>query len=411
MQRTKLTKRIVDQQSAQHEERILWDSELRGFGLKIQPTGRKVFILFYRTKAGRQRRPVIGAYGAITVDQARDIAREWLADVARGGDPSGSRQMKRKAATVKDLGERYLKEHAEIHKKASSQKEDRRLLQREICPRLGQLKIESVQRADVIRLHQALVNSPYTGNRCVSLLSKMFNLAELWGLRPDGSNPCRHVKKYRERMRERFLSEAELNRVGLVLDEMANGDALATTAVNVIRTLALTGCRLGEILSLQWDWVNFAAGTLDFPDSKTGAKRIPLGNAALALLASISRSGCAWVFPNRDNSMHIPRARLEDVWKQVRVKAKLENARLHDFRHTVGTYSGQAGHNAFIVRDLLGHKDLSMTSRYVNKDFRPLRDAANAVSEKIAGALSNTTMSGSPARDLVAKGHDEQASG
>ncbi|MGE0094227.1 MAG: tyrosine-type recombinase/integrase [Alphaproteobacteria bacterium] len=388
VQKSKLTKRTIDQLAVRDEEYVLWDSELRGLGLKVLPSGKKVFVLFYRTQTGRQRRPVIGQFGALTVDQARDLAREWLVEVSRGGDPSGARQLRRKALTVKDLGARYLAEHAAIHKKASSAKEDRRMLLREIYPKLGQLKVEAVHRADVMRFHQSFIDSPYTGNRCRSLLSKMFNLAELWELRPDGSNPCRHVKKFPERTRDRYLSADELARIGDALSQMTNDHPELAIAAATIKFLALTGCRLSEVATLKWAWVNFDAGTIDFPDSKTGAKRIPLGDAAVATLNQLETKSGVWVFPGSIRSEHIKRARLEDVWKRVRKAAALEDARLHDFRHTVGTYSGQAGHNAFIVRDILGHKTLSMTNRYVGKDMVSLRKAATTVAAQIFDFLN-----------------------
>lgn len=205
----------------------------------------------------------------------------------------------------------------------------------------------------------------------------MFNLAELWGLRPDGSNPCRHVKHYPERKRDRFLTPDELGRVGQVLAEFEEGDFLDRNYAAAIRLLALTGCRFGEILSLQWKWVNILAGTLDLPDAKAGGRRVPLGAAALELLLSLQTAAAGpWVVAGASADQPMNKPSLEHAWVRIRKSARIEDVRLHDFRHTVGTYSGQAGHNAFVVRDLLGHKTLAMTSRYVGTDIDPLRAAA-----------------------------------
>lgn len=388
MNRPKLTKSIVDGARPKEREYFLWDGELRGFGLKILPSGKKVFTVFYRTESGRQRRPTIGVYGVLTPAQARDKAIQWLADAAHGGDPAGSRQQKRSAATVKELGERYLSDHAEIHKKPSSIAQDRRMLQRQINPNIGQLKVEAVDRADVVRFHHQLRQTPYEANRCLALLSKMFSLSELWGLRADGSNPCLHVKKYEERARNRFFTSDELERIGGAIARHRIENAVDATALDVILLLALTGCRLGEITNLQWPIVKLDEGAFDLPDSKTGAKRVPLGRAAVTFIEGLRKQNDLWVFPRVGNDGPISRWKIEDTWKTVRKKAGIANARIHDLRHTVGTYSGQSGANAFFVRDLLGHKTLAMTSRYVSPDLGPIRTLATQVSERIAKALA-----------------------
>lgn len=386
MSRAHLTKREIDQAPPKKAEYVLWDGNVRGLGLKILPSGKKGFLLFYRTHERRQRRAVLGPYGVLTLDQARRLAREWLGEVARGGDPSGVRLSKRGGMTVRELGRRYLEEYAQSHKKPSSVREDERLLSKLINPRLGGLKVESISRSDVHRLHHALIETPFTANRCVALLSKMLNLAEAWQLRPDGSNPCRHLKRYTEKARDRFLTTEELSRLGAALAELETRNIQAKSAVAAIRFLALTGCRLGEAISLRWNWVNVPEGTLDFPDSKTGAKRIPLGDDALKFIVAQPKVS-DWVFAGRDPTHSLTRNRMEDVWKIVRRKASLEDARLHDLRHTVGTYSGRAGHNAFIVRDILGHKTLAMTGRYVSKDIDPVRRAASEIARQISDAL------------------------
>ena len=222
MPTAKLTKARVDSLQPGEKDVILWDTEVKGFGCKVTPAGRRVYLVKYRVGGGRHgrvRKPSIGLHGELTVDQARKTAREWLSEARKGNDPSGSRQMARVAPTVAELADRYLAEHAEPHKKPSSVKSDRQLIDANIKPRLGRTKVGDVQRADIASLHHAMRPTPYAANRTVALLSKMFSLAEVWGLRPNGSNPCRKLRRYREKVRERFFTGKELKAIGNVLNE------------------------------------------------------------------------------------------------------------------------------------------------------------------------------------------------
>ena len=220
MTNKRLTKRVVEAVEPGDRDTILWDSELAGFGCKITPTGRRSYFVKYRVGGGRNgtvRKPTIGQHGIFTPNQAREIARDWLSKARKGEDPSGQRQAARIAPTVFDLCDRYLTEHAIPHKKPSSIASDRRLIKANVLPRLGRSKIAEMTRAEVGRLHHAMRSTPYEANRTLALLSKMFNLSEVWGYRLDGSNPCRHVKRFREHRRERFFSEDELQNLGAAL--------------------------------------------------------------------------------------------------------------------------------------------------------------------------------------------------
>lgn len=387
MSRVKLTKRLVEGASAADRDLILWDSEVPGFGCKITPTGKRTYLVYYRTRHGQQRRPAIGEHGVLTVEKARDVARQWLADVSAGGDPSAAKQAGRKAATVAQLAERYLTEYAAVHKKASSANEDARLIQNKVIPLLGKRPVEGVSRADVLHVQHALRNAPYEANRVISLLSKMFNLAEAWGVRPDGTNPCRHVRKFAERKRERFFSVEELGRLGAALDAIERASPVRLAYVDAIRLLALTGCRVSEVVGLRWEWVDLEGAQIALPDAKAGARIVPLGQPAIDLLRTLRHGEGAWVLSGSEADKPLSKNTVEHAWQRIRATADLQDARLHDLRHTVGTYSGQSGHNAFIVRDLLGHKTLAMTGRYVSRDADPLRLAADHVAARIAAAM------------------------
>ena len=256
-QKSRLTKRTVDGMVPQSARYIVLDTEISGFRLRVSPTGKKSFYFRYRVGGGRGatiREPKIGDLGQVTPDQARQIAHDWSAEVRRGGDPGGARQSHRDAPRMNSLFDRYLDEHAKVHKKPSSIAQDEMLLGSYLRSFFGAKKVADIGRADVVKWHRTLAHFPYRANRGIALLSKALNLAEVWGWRPDGSNPCRHVTKYKERKRKRYLSQQELARLGEALAKAENGELdrpISTYAVALIRLLILTGARRGEILSLR----------------------------------------------------------------------------------------------------------------------------------------------------------------
>ena len=233
----------------------------------MRPSGRKSYIVKSRCR-GRQIKMTIGTHGPLTVEQARITAREIIADAKAGRDPSAEYSRIRKSPTMKELGQRFLDEYVPIHCRASTAREYKRSVEIFINPKIGTRKVIDIERTDVAKLHYGLSDKPYQANRTLGVLSKMFNLSEVWGLRPDGSNPCRHVKKYKEKKRERFLSDEEYKRLGDALRKVETEKLETQSAVNAIWLLMLTGCRLNEIMTLQWSHVDFATRELRLPDSK-----------------------------------------------------------------------------------------------------------------------------------------------
>lgn len=237
---------------------------------------------------------VLGYVNVVTPEQARVMAIQHLAALRHGIDPLAKRDGNRDAVTVKDLAARFDAEHIAVHLKAS--KEYRRSLKIFILPAFANRPIVEVSREEIARFHHKYRHVPYQANRCLKILSKMFNLAELWGLRPDGSNPRKHIKKYRDEKRERFLSTAELRRVGEVLREMEVEGLELPSAIAAVMLLILTGCRLNEIMTLKWESVDLDAGVLNLPDSKTGAKTVHLGKPPIDTLRRLSPlPGNPWV--------------------------------------------------------------------------------------------------------------------
>ncbi|MCB1348816.1 MAG: integrase arm-type DNA-binding domain-containing protein, partial [Maritimibacter sp.] len=315
----RITKRLVDAAEARSAEYFVWDSEIPGFGLRVLPSGRKGYVVQYR--AGRRSRRIsLGPSTVLTCEQARNRAIAIVAAARNGADPAAERDAGRKAITMKDLAERFDKEHIAIRVKASTAKEYRRNLERFILPALGQLTVTGITRADVAKFHHDLRHIPYQANRCLEVVSKMFSLAEMWGLRPDGTNPRKHIRKYPEEKRERFLSAAELRRIGEVLREMESEAVELPSAILAARLLILTGCRLNEIMTLKWSYVDLAERVLRLPDSKSGAKVVHLGQPAVDLLRDAQRiEGNPWVIAGT-----LPGKRLSDLqpfWQRVRARA------------------------------------------------------------------------------------------
>lgn len=383
---TKLTKRVVDAAEVRPADYFIWDGDLPGFGLRVLPSGRKRYIVQYR--AGRRSRRIsLGPSTVLTCEQARSQAIVILAASRNGDDPAASREASRKAITVKELAERFDKEHIALRLKPSTAKGYRRMLARVILPALGNHRVTEVTRADVARIHHDLRHIPYDANRCLEIISKMFNLAEMWGLRPDGSNPRKHIKKYPEEKRERFLSLAELKRVGAVLREMEEEGIELPSAIAATWLLILTGCRLGEIMTLRWEHVDIPGKALRLPDSKTGAKVAHLGQPAIDVLENIRRL--------RDNPWVIvgalPGARLSDLqpfWQRARARAGLKDVRIHDLRHTFASTAVAAGQGLPMIGKLLGHTQVQTTARYAHLAADPVKSAADQVSTSIAAALN-----------------------
>jgi integrase len=378
----KLTKKIVEATLPQDKDLILWDSEISGFMCKITPTGRKSYFLYYRTQEKRQRRPKIGDHGVLTAEQARSIAQQWLLQISQGKDPSLEKQEVRVIPTVKELADQYMREHAP-HKKASSQKEDKRLWNQYILPAFGALKVTSLERSDIAKLHHSLQHLPTTGNRVLSVLSKALNLAELWGYRPNHSNPCLHIKKYGENKRERFLSQDEISRLMNALDEEEKESSLPWPS-HAVRLLLLTGCRLNEILTLKWEEVELDNQCLRLRDSKTGKKLVYLSSAAIELFNAIPRAeGNPFVICGGKEGAHL--INLQKPWRRIRANAGLEDVRIHDLRHTFASIAASNGLSLPIIGALLGHKQTQTTARYAHLIGQPLIEASEKIGGKIMG--------------------------
>ena len=375
----KITKRTVDALVGQERERVVWDDDLKGFGVRVHPSGRRVYIVKTRYR-GRVIKMTIGPHGAVTPSHARVRAAEIITDARAGKNPVGRNA---DAPTMIALGKRFLKEYVATHCKPSTAEEYRRSVKLFIDPRIGRYRVPDIQRSDIAALHHDMRDTPYQANRTLGVLSKMFNLAELWDLRPDGSNPCRHVKRFREEKRERFLSDIEYQRLGAALKAIEVDGTETASAIAAVRLLMLTGCRLSEIQKLRWQHVDLGAGELRLPDTKTGAKVVYLGDPAIAVLERIDRrDGNPWVISGRKPESHL--TDLQHPWRRIRARADLDDVRIHDLRHSFASGGLLVGEGLPMIGKLLGHTQVQTTARYAHLASDPVKSAANRIASRIA---------------------------
>ena len=375
----KITKRTVDALKPHERERVVWDDDLKGFGVRVHPSGRKVYIVKTRYR-GRIIKMTVGPHGAVSPTYARVRAAEIITDARAGKNPSGRRSG---APTMRDLGKRFLEEYVPDHCKASTAEEYRRSVKLFIDPRIGKLRVPDVQRSDIAALHHDMRKTPYQANRTLGVLSKMMNLAELWELRPDGSNPCRHVKRFKEEKRERFLSDEEYQRLGAALREIEAEGSETAAAIAAVRLLMFTGCRLSEIQKLRWEHVDLDAGELRLPDTKTGAKLVHLGDPAIAVLRALNRAeDNPWVIAGRKPGSHL--TDLQHPWRRIRARAGLDDVRVHDLRHSFASGGLLVGEGLPMIGKLLGHTQVQTTARYAHLANDPVKSAANRIASRIA---------------------------
>jgi integrase len=350
--------------------RIIYDTDIRGFGVRVTAAGARSFVLNYYASR-RERRYTIGSYPEWSVQAARGQAAELKRSVDRGSDPLETRQESRGAPTMSDLFQRYEAEHLP-RKAPRSAADDRSMWKKIILPELGHRKAAAITHDDCDRLHSEIARDrPVRANRVIEVLRKAMNLAIRWGWRAD--NPASGVHRSAEERRERYLSQDEVSRLLRALS-----DHPERTSATAIRLMLLTGCRRSEALAARWEEFDLADGIWTKPSAHTKQRKVhraPLSNAAINLLRDWKTTVAGeFVFPGRDGRA------LTDVkktWEAVRRKAELQGVRLHDLRHTQASFLASIGENLHIIGQVLGHTQPRTTARYAHLVDDVLRKAMN----------------------------------
>lgn len=377
----KITKRLIDAVQPSPADQFIWDDELPGYGLKVTPLGRKVFVLQYRS-GRRSRRMTLGTYGAITAEQARGLAQANLRAVARGEDPMAERDAIRTEKSMGELLDAFLSDHADVKLKRRSSEEYRRLVDKLVPASLRRKPITEITRTDISQLHNAMDKTPYQANRLLAVLRKFFNTCERDGYRPDHSNPTLHIQPFKEEKRERFLKPAEIAHLGEVLGEIEHEGGHNPFVVAAIRLLLLTGARLTEVLGMKWEWIDWEGSCVRLPDSKTGAKTIYLNAPALQVLANLPRlEGNPHVICGLKKGERL--VNLQKPWRAIRKRAGLDDVRIHDLRHSFASTAVASGMSLPLIGKLLGHSQPQTTARYAHLADDPMKQAANAVGQRI----------------------------
>jgi integrase len=411
MPRANITKRTIDSLKVARGEYFAWDSKLIGFGVRVQPSGAKSYVLKYRAGTGRgalTRRVTLGAVGKLTPGEARAVAKRALGAIAHGADPAADKAAERRGATLSELADVFLDQHVEPKLKARTCQLYSDVLRRLVLPELGSRRAEAISVNDIARVHAKLKRTPYQANRMLVVVGSLYSFAGKRHLTPRDMNPTRGIEKYPERGRERFLTTDELQRLGEALREAETEGIqwepdpdkkvkhapkaenrrtiFSPHATAAIRLLLFTGARLREILGLRWEWVDLERGLLLLPDSKTGRKAVVLNAPAIAVLSLLPRVG---IYVIAGDNAEKPRADLNKPWRAVSEQAGLIGVRLHDLRHSHASVGAGAGLGLPIIGKLLGHTQASTTARYAHLDNDPLRRASERIGREIALAMGD----------------------
>ncbi|OJW54585.1 MAG: hypothetical protein BGO67_10590 [Alphaproteobacteria bacterium 41-28] len=376
----KITKRFVESIIPQPGKTLQhWDSELKGFGVLVLPSGRRTYFVQYVNANRIKKHLKIGVHGQINTEEARVLAKQHLGGIAHGEDPAAQKKENKELPLMKDLSRDYLERHAK-KKSPKSYKDDKRMIEKIILPTLGNQQVKHVSRRSIESLHLNLEKTSTQGNRVLSLLSKMFNLAIAWGWCSD--HPVKGIRRYHEEKRDRWLQEEELNRFWETLELYSTRPpALA------LRILIYTGARKNELLKATWDQFDLEKGSWTKPSHSTKKKKlhhIPLSEqtvAALHALQELNTKNSPYVFPNQTGDKP-----LEDVkrfWAKIKKEANIENVRIHDLRHTYASHLVSSGLSLSIVGKLLGHTQASTTQRYAHLADEPLRQATALFGDKM----------------------------
>ena len=437
----KLTRKLIEGLLPRVTEACVWDTGVKGFGVRVRPSGAKTYVLMYRV-GGKQRKHTLGTVSpAYPLEEARQRAAEMVRGLRDGHDPQVHKVQERTALTVGELLDLYLEDGPALkpNKKASSWNTDRSVFASHVRPLLGRRLARDLTPLDIAKFQMDVAEgktakdvktgprrrSRVTGGRTVAAMTTAVLAAALQFGVDTGrltKNPARGVKLLKRGRRERFLSEREVAVIGEALAEIETAEPRQAVMADAVRLLILTGCRKSEILTLQWAWVDREHACLRLPDSKTGAKVVPLAETALKLLGRRWKSG-APVPPTTDGepsdeptprSLYVLPAMKGDghyvglphAWEKVKARADViarrratelgedpdlvrsyADVRLHDLRHSFASFAIADGASLFMVGKVLGHKQARTTEIYAHLSDDPLKRLADRTGSRIAEAM------------------------
>jgi integrase len=383
-----ITKRLIDSfvyQGKNGSRDVRWDDRLPGFGVRVYPSGVKSFVLSYRCQ-GRKRLMVLGRYGILTLDMARDKARQAMVDSVGGSDPLDQRAKQNQGETIADLATTYIERHAKIHKRTWIA--DQRAINKYVLPNWATKKVRNLERSDVARLHHKVGRTyPYTANRLLELISKMCELARVWGFVDEGStNPARGITRFKEHKRDRYITPQELPKLAAAIDNESN-----LYARYAIWLFLLTGLRKSELLQARWTNVDWDRNELTIQDTKNGKPHhLPLSSAARALLQRLPRQeGNPFLFPGREDGKYL--VNIDKAWRRIRTEAGVPDVRLHDLRRTVGSWLAQSGNSLHLIGRVLNHRTPSTTQVYARFGNDHVHAALESLGQNLLGAAGKTS--------------------
>ncbi|GAA0607984.1 tyrosine-type recombinase/integrase [Paenochrobactrum glaciei] len=420
MPKIKITRQGIAAIPATEKRVVYYDTALTGFALRVEPTGRMTYFIEYRPGAGGRdvlkRRYNIGTTAEMTPEAAREAAKNLLAGIRLGDDPAAAKAKGRSVPTFSKFATGHLDAMDEIATEHPEQavlrpgsiRNYRSLLKRHVGPAIGSRQLDLIARDEIKRLHTKVgKESPTIANRCLEFVGSIYKAAADAGHVPEGTNPARGLKAFKETKRERFLSPEELARLGEAIrvaettgipyePPARDGKKLKHVPKNVpptiidqrtaaaFRLLIFSGARLREILHAKWADIDLRRGLLTV-FGKTGKRHIVLPAPALEILSGLPKTDSPNVFPSSDPET--PKADLNRPWRGIRRMAGLVDVRIHDLRHSYASVAVSGGSSLYIVGALLGHSSPATTQRYAHLAADPVRAAAEAAAGTIASAL------------------------
>jgi integrase len=381
----RLTQAFVDAQIADGRDRIIFDSQLPGLGLRVTLAGKRIFIA-QATVGGRKRRITVGYAADMPLSKARVEAIHTLAAMRGGVDPTIERKTRQRASVARtisigQLAELWMADVVRPKLKPRTAFDYEQLLAKHILPALGRYTVAEIDREHVERLHLDMKDTPRRANYTVATIRALLNFAIKRGLRTPGSNPASGIKMYRERGRERFLSEAEMAAAAEAIARVEGERKIGPFAASGLRLALFTGARSGEVTAIQWDHIDWQRRLVRLPDSKTNEPRtIHLSDAAIEVLRSIPRVGPYVIAGTKSGE---PFKNLSRSWIVVRDYAGLKDVRLHDLRHSYASLAAGRGVSLQMIGKLLGHKVVATTQRYAHL----ARDVVQSVNDELGAVM------------------------